>query len=258
MRTISILALLLTVSCFCSAQNLSIEVSVEYNTPSNNESTVTMSLVNTSGTDETVINSNLQLDFDNTATEAIQSTAPLFIIAQKDSIENSNGLFAWGFADFSSGALPLTVAAGDTVDVTSAVFQRSAGSGDMLDVTPNLGGSVLTTNTGGEYSAITYTGNMSLEPTSLPLIVEKELGIDILSEDVLVYPTVFNDEITIEYGYPKESSLSIFNINGLEVFNTTIDRSVLTISAADLPAGAYVMRINSSSNDSITHKLFKY
>jgi len=104
---------------------------------------------------------------------------------------------------------------------------------------------------GGKWNTLGYSNNMTID-------IEKEVSSS-KSEEVLVYPTLVIDNITVEYYDLEHSSIEIFNTMGTKVFgegpgvNTTNKR---IINLQTLPSGIYILRVK-GDNVEQSVKFFK-
>ena len=108
---------------------------------------------------------------------------------------------------------------------------------------------VLTSSTTdlGNWDNRTYSLKVELLSNSV-----KEYG----KTEIKVYPTLFNNEITIS-NIPSNSSFSLYNVTGMLVLTETIADFNATINAAELPGGIYILRIKSADKDLQVFKLQK-
>ena len=137
-------------------------------------------------------------------------------------------------------------------------------------LTPNVTSGSDTSNI-----TLTATGNNSLKQridtisiagnsvTLQKVIVTQAAGsgtgiIDITESDVTLYPIPVIDNLIISFTNPTDKTLlSIFNINGVEIYSATIVNSITTVDMSKYAAGVYVVKIISPDHGIIFRKIIK-
>ncbi len=91
---------------------------------------------------------------------------------------------------------------------------------------------------GGKWNALGYSNNMTIN-------IENELN-NSKSEDVLVYPTLVTDNITVEYYNLDQCNIDIFNTMGVQIVKVDAGKntgSKQILNLQSLPSGIYILRV---------------
>lgn len=98
---------------------------------------------------------------------------------------------------------------------------------------------------------------------SVNVIVTQEAGpstgiIDLTINNVTLYPNPVTDYLSVSIpNPPSQTSITIYNLNGKEVYSSNVTSSITDINMSGYPSGVYLIKIISPDNGIITRKVIK-
>jgi allantoicase len=90
--------------------------------------------------------------------------------------------------------------------------------------------------------------------------IDNTIGIDEITIDFKVYPNPFSNELTIDLNGAQGSyplNVSLIQLNGKTIFNTSVNSDHQSLDLAHLPAGSYLIQISNGHQILKQQMLFK-